>query len=111
MIWDNWWKKDRSAATDNYNGKDGNGYQPAPKDETEPEPKPALKLVPPVDTRRKDPHYTVGVNDFGDVVLKIHQLDGYGITTLTMNHAAARRLITMLESAMGNFDNEQGDEE
>ena len=69
------------------------------KDEPTVENDNVLKLVPPVDTRRKEAHYTVGRNDFGDTVFKLH--GEHGLTsTLTMNVAATLQLIRMLEATI-----------
>ena len=43
-------------------------------------------------------HYTVGLDTNGDVVLKVR--GHYGVTTLTMNSAAARQMIRLLEAAI-----------
>lgn len=62
-----------------------------------------LKLVPPIDTRKKKPHYTVGTNDFGDTVLTMHG-DYGGQMSLTMNPAATVQLIKMLEASLPDVD-------
>ena len=44
-------------------------------------------------------HYTVGTDENGNVVLKIHTLYG-GTSTLTMNGPAVRHMIGLLEAAI-----------
>lgn len=63
-----------------------------------------LHLVQPKDTRRKEPHYTIGTNDFGNTVLKMHGDGGYTLT-LTMNEAATLQMIRMLEASLPENDN------
>lgn len=57
------------------------------------------KTEPTEDTTHVHCHYTVGTDEKGNVVLKIHTL--YGSTsTLTMNGPAVRHMIGLLEAAI-----------
>jgi hypothetical protein len=57
------------------------------------------KSEPTDDMDRVHCHYTVGTDENGNVVLKIHAL--YGSTsTLTMNGPAVRHMIGLLEAAI-----------
>lgn len=51
------------------------------------------------DRDREHCHYTVGNDGNNNVVLKIHSQYG-GITTLTMNNAAAQHMIGLLQAAI-----------
>ena len=57
------------------------------------------KVEPTEDKAHVHCHYTVGTDENGNVVLKIHTL--YGSTsTLTMNGPAVRHMIGLLEAAI-----------
>ena len=73
-----------------------------------PEPKvtPVMpKVVAPRDTANDDAVYTIGINDTGNIQLRLNG-NGYGATTLTMNEAAVRTLIRQLEAALPEQDEE-----
>jgi hypothetical protein len=102
----NWFNRakytEQTTATDDmffskeFNGKDGNGYQPLPT------PKTYAPMPPVLQPRLTEEGYTVGVDNNSNTVFRV-VCNGSTITT-TMNAGATRKLIRLLEATLGSED-------